>query len=1395
MNDDFTADTLTTGLLTLDSPVSGVINFEDDMDWFALDLTDGMYYQLSLDTESDQIYFYKKYNINGTRLNLRSLDNNSSLVDSNTAYISVYGADDDIGTYQIALAQLDDDYSSDTNTTGVLLVDSTVDGEINYTGDEDVFAVQLLADHLYRINTVSENEDITSAHSIIPATDGTHYISVSDGSEGISNNGSQGTYQLSITETYDDYSSDVNTTGAVMLDSSVDGEISLNDVDWISVELIADQAYQFDLTHPSSISLTGLYDSTGELVESLSGKSVVVVPDQSDVYYVSIGSNWSRSLSDYQLTFSEVDDDFTHNSNTNGVVSLDSMATGEINYYNDVDWFSVDLSADQIYTFDLTGDEGFINGVYNSVGEIIGNGAETIPIATDTYYVSVKGYQEGAYQLSLSEINDDFSANITTTGELTLDSSVTGNTYKSTEEDWFAVELIANHTYQFDVSDGYFYGLYDSSGGQSDYFQNLYGPGTPKEITPTASGTYYLSKSGGSGDYELSVLSETLRSDSISINGVAEVDETLTVNTSLLTDVNELSSFSYQWYREDTAITGATDASFVLTQEDEGASLTVEVGYTNIQDTVVSIGSMATTAVAASNSTGTIMDLSSLQLFNEFSLSGLSDLNSLTYVGWTHNVLPYDFNADSTWKGLTVGYSPSNGDGYPSLSDGIAMYVGIYTEDVGTGDTSWEVLTGDAWTNNYYEVDGTETTFDLEAGWGIVNDLSAGRINLVGNDDFYSNYMLGVELVSVQSGELSEQAAIVVDGAESSAYSYINSSPVESTSTATFSGITPPQASLVTLQVSEDIRKVDEINNLTGRIIAYKGTGTNVEPGTEKEVQMAMLVPETSGVDMSNGGTLEVALTALDSSDTVFADQLMVDVSTKSGVFTYVMDGSVKHYYYHSDATYYGQNQYDVDGNLTYSSFTNAIATADANSEGTYIGSRDTANDGFGNSLQINLEAGLSNDIYEVLLGHIFIGVRDGGRTTLSDDWGEVDGMWDAVFTLTDGDGATTSATKHVDIVADPFLFETVLSDSETLTFLDNNSDEIIDKIVYEESWEESDGTIASDTGGYSITWNSATEWTANALHYLQFTSWDIDGTPLTVDDGGSNISISWQERNATTGKVSEILFSNTWIETDDLGNETTHSSQTTVSSFDSDDNGIPDTFSFVESEDGVMYTGEGVLINNKGVNYDGNIKGLVAKVTSSDIPEDVFSGEITVDNDGNITDFGLPDFSDNGGHTGSGDTDIAVTVNHWSSTTSPIAGVTIQAGYDTDSSGQANLAIDAATTVMPTLTADANAGSAVNLQDAIMVLKQIVGLETFNDYQAVAADFDSDGNVGIVDAVVILKHVVGLPAPDPEWVFMESGSTTPLLDGTLEIAADSAGVELVGVLLGDVDGSWEAVV
>ena len=116
----------------------------------------------------------------------------------------------------------------------------------------------------------------------------------------------------------------------------------------------------------------------------------------------------------------------------------------------------------------------------------------------------------------------------------------------------------------------------------------------------------------------------------------------------------------------------------------------------------------------------------------------------------------------------------------------------------------------------------------------------------------------------------------------------------------------------------------------------------------------------------------------------------------------------------------------------------------------------------------------------------------------------------------------------------------------------------------------------------------------------------------------------------------------------------------------------------------------------------------------------------------------------------------------------------------------------------------------AVNLQDAIAILKMIVGLDVngagsaLSPYQSLAADYTGDGTVGLTDAIDVLKHVVGLPAPDPAWRFVnEIDATIPgkvgLTPGTLPatIGADVSGaaaqvhVGLVGLLNGDVDGSF----
>jgi Ni,Fe-hydrogenase III small subunit len=125
-------------------------------------------------------------------------------------------------------------------------------------------------------------------------------------------------------------------------------------------------------------------------------------------------------------------------------------------------------------------------------------------------------------------------------------------------------------------------------------------------------------------------------------------------------------------------------------------------------------------------------------------------------------------------------------------------------------------------------------------------------------------------------------------------------------------------------------------------------------------------------------------------------------------------------------------------------------------------------------------------------------------------------------------------------------------------------------------------------------------------------------------------------------------------------------------------------------------------------------------------------------------------------------------------------------------------------------------AASSVNLTDAIGILKMIVGLNVnatgtaLSPYQVVAADFNQDGTVGLTDAIDVLKAVVGLTAPSPGWVVLDQTkvSSTLTMDSyngdatkkqasgwmapTLSVDLDtSQEVKLVGVLAGDVDGSW----
>ena len=65
------------------------------------------------------------------------------------------------------------------------------------------------------------------------------------------------------------------------------------------------------------------------------------------------------------------------------------------------------------------------------------------------------------------------------------------------------------------------------------------------------------------------------------ILGTPTEDEILSVDTSGISDIDGLGTFSYQFFRDGVPISGATGATYTLTDADVGTTTTVEVSYTD----------------------------------------------------------------------------------------------------------------------------------------------------------------------------------------------------------------------------------------------------------------------------------------------------------------------------------------------------------------------------------------------------------------------------------------------------------------------------------------------------------------------------------------------------------------------------------------------------------------------------------------------------------------------------------------------------------------------------------------------------------------------------------------------------------------------------------------------
>jgi len=119
---------------------------------------------------------------------------------------------------------------------------------------------------------------------------------------------------------------------------------------------------------------------------------------------------------------------------------------------------------------------------------------------------------------------------------------------------------------------------------------------------------------------------------------------------------------------------------------------------------------------------------------------------------------------------------------------------------------------------------------------------------------------------------------------------------------------------------------------------------------------------------------------------------------------------------------------------------------------------------------------------------------------------------------------------------------------------------------------------------------------------------------------------------------------------------------------------------------------------------------------------------------------------------------------------------------------------------------ADSSLYTAVKATDALAALKIAVAMNPNSDgsevepWQYLAADVNKDGKVQATDALAILKMAVKMDdAPDPEWLIVPESagdqgmSRTEVIwpEGPEYLVNQDMEVDFVGIVTGDVDGSW----
>jgi hypothetical protein len=310
------------------------------------------------------------------------------------------------------------------------------------------------------------------------------------------------------TEPPDDYASNIHTTGTVSVGSSLMGELeSGGDQDWIRVTLVGGTPYVIHYEGAETGQGTlwdpyfhGVYDSNGDHIPGTRNdigrnSRIVFTPDTSGTYFLGLGTVAPSLTGTYRVSVGEFDDavDDLGIVDCRGVtattVAVGGSAGGNIQGPSEVDWFAVALVAGTTYRIDIQGSwtgngtlrDTRIATICNPSGDLIDGMANdnsgrdleariTFDAPTSgTYHIgaTVGEYSllnTGTYKVYVTQVGaDDYSADATNAGSVSVGSRTRGEIERPGDVDWFAVTFSANTSHTLYLYSGDYRGTTPSN--------------------------------------------------------------------------------------------------------------------------------------------------------------------------------------------------------------------------------------------------------------------------------------------------------------------------------------------------------------------------------------------------------------------------------------------------------------------------------------------------------------------------------------------------------------------------------------------------------------------------------------------------------------------------------------------------------------------------------------------------------------------------------------------------------------------------------------------------------------------------------------------------------------------------------------------------------------------